>query len=142
MEPALLGVIIDTSVLVAGERAGVDPEKIISELKSITGDVPMIISLFSVAELAHGIYRARDEPTRTGRRDFLDRLKAAFTLQPPTEQTAEIVGRVGGEHAARGDNLPVSDLWIAATALELGYGVVTGNAKDFMRIAGLPVIRA
>ena len=51
-----------------------------------------------------------------------------------TGATAEIIGRVGGEQAAKGVHIPLADLIIGACALELGYGLGTGNAQDFSRI--------
>lgn len=58
-----------------------------------------------------------------------------------TDATAEIVARIGGEQAARGVNLPLADLVIGATAVELGYAVGTGNMRDFRRIPGLRVVK-
>ena len=37
-----------------------------------------------------------------------------------TEATAEIVARIGGERAGKGITLPLADLLIGASALELG----------------------
>ncbi len=54
--------------------------------------------------------------------------------------SAEIVARIGGEQAALGIHLPLGDLMIGACALELGYVVATGNARDFERIPGLKLI--
>jgi predicted nucleic acid-binding protein len=61
-------------------------------------------------------------------------------IYPLTEATAEIIARIGGEQAAKGINLPLGDLMIGACALELGYTIGTGNARDFSRIPGLQLI--
>lgn len=82
----------------------------------------MICSL-TVAELAHGIYRA-DTPDRSRmRRQFLDELKAHVPVHPVTESTAEIIGRIGAEEAAKGARFrwPISSF--GACAVELGYAV-------------------
>jgi len=71
---------------------------------------------------------------------FLDDLKATVPIYPLTESAAEIVARIGGEQAAKGINLPLGDLIIGACALELGYAIGTGNARDFNRIPGLQLI--
>jgi tRNA(fMet)-specific endonuclease VapC len=42
----------------------------------------------------------------------------------------------------RGQLVGAHDLWIAATALALGLGVVTTDAGDFERIPGLRVLAA
>ena len=100
----------------------------------------MICSL-TVAELAHGIYRA-DTPERARmRRQFLDELKAHVPIHPVTESTAEIIGRVGAEQAAQGIILPLADLIIGACAVELGYAIGTINVRDFNRIPGVNIIR-
>ena len=57
------------------------------------------------------------------RRQFLDELKAHVPIHPVTESTAEIIGRIGAEEAAKGITLPLADLIIGACALELGYAV-------------------
>ena len=41
---------------------------------------------------------------------------------------------------AHGLNLPLGDLTIGATAVELGYAVDTSNLRDFNRIPGLRVV--
>ena len=74
------------------------------------------------------------------RRAFLGELKATVPIYPLTESTAEIIARIGGEQAAKGINLPLGDLMIGACALELGYAIGTGNARDSNRIPGLQLI--
>jgi len=95
------------------------------------GDAPIVISVMTVAELAHGIYRANTPERRERRRQFVDELKTHVPIHPITEATAEIIARVGGEQAAKGINLPFIDLMIGARALELGYAIGTDNTRDF-----------
>ena len=141
MEPAVLGIVLDSSVLVAAERSKRTTPETIRTIRETVGEVPIVICSLTVAELAHGIYRA-DTPDRAHqRRRFLDELKAHVPLQPITEATAEIIARIGGEQAARGIMLPLADLIIGACALELGYAVGTRNLRDFKRIPGLEVIQ-
>jgi predicted nucleic acid-binding protein len=115
------------SVVISAARAGL--------INRDLGEVSLVICSLTVAELAHGIYRA-DTPER-GRmiRQFLDELKRV------TESTAEIIARVGAEQAAKGVTLPLADLMIGACALELGYAIDTLNTRDFNRISGLNVVR-
>ena len=89
------------------------------------------LSVMTVAELAHGIYRATTPERRERRRQFVDELKTHVPIHPITEATAEIIARVGGEQAAKGINLPFIDLMIGARALELGYAIGTDNTRDF-----------
>ena len=119
MEPAILGLVLDSSVLVAAERAKLTTPEAVKNVRASIGDVPIVISSLSVAELAHGIYRADSPERRRQRRPFLDELKAQIPIHPMTEATAEIIARIGG--AARGISLPLGDLIIGSCALELGY---------------------
>ena len=41
--------------------------------------------------------------------------------------------------AAKGQLIGANDLWIAATALAHGFGVVTNNHDEFSRVPGLAV---
>ncbi len=130
---------LDSSVLVAAERKKLTTPEVIRKVREAAGDVTIVICSLTVAELAHGIYRA-DTPERGRmRRQFLDEMKAHVPVHPVTESTAEIIGRIGAEQAAKGINLPLADLIIGACALELGYAVGTSNIRDFNRIPGLSV---
>ena len=140
MEPAILGLVLDSSVLIAAERRKQTPAQIIEDVVKTVGAVPIILSSLTVAEIGHGIYRANTPEIRERRRAFLDELEATIPIHPITEATAEIIARVGGEQAAKGINLPFIDLIIAAGALELGYAIGTDNTRDFTRIPDLKVI--
>ena len=59
-----------------------------------------------------------------------------------TVETAKLAGRIEGERAEHGVSIPFEDLLIAATALELGFSVVTGNVRHFQQIPGLTVLPA
>ena len=141
MEPAILGLVLDSSVLVAAERNKLTTPEAIGKVREATGDVTIVICSLTVAELGHAIYRA-DTPERSRmRRQFLDELKAHVPIHPVTESTAEIIARIGAEQAAKGITLPLADLIIGACALELGYAVGTINVRDFNRIPGLNIVR-
>jgi len=51
-----------------------------------------------------------------------------------------IAGRIDGEQRKRGIIVPFGDLLIRATALSLGFSVLTVNVKHFRLIPGLTVI--
>src|SRR2546426_11275202 len=123
MEPAILGLVLDSSVLIAVERRKQTPAQIIEDVVKKVGAVPIVLCSLTVAEIGHGIYRANTPEIRERRRAFLDELKATVPIHSVTEATAEIVARIGGEQATKGINLPLGDLIIGACALELGYAV-------------------
>lgn len=57
-----------------------------------------------------------------------------------TQEPALLAGRIDGEQRSRGVIIPFGDLLIGATALSLGYQILTGNPRDFQRIPGLSVL--
>jgi predicted nucleic acid-binding protein len=116
MDAALLGVVLDSSVLIAAERRKLTPTQAVERVKEIAGELPIMLYAISVVEIAHGIYRANTEDLRNRRRGFLDELKATVPIYPITVATAELIGRIGAEQAAQGGNLPLADLIIGASA--------------------------
>jgi predicted nucleic acid-binding protein len=141
VEPAILGLILDSSVLIAAERSKLTPADAIESVQQAVGPVPIAMSVMTIAEIGHGIYRATESQVRARRRAFLDELKSTIPTYGITETIAEVVASIGGEQAAKGLNIPLGDLLIGATALDLGYAVGTSNARDFDRIPGLRVVR-
>ena len=96
MESALLGVVLDSSVLIAAERRKLPAAEAVESVQKSIGEVPVVLSALTVAEVGHGIYRANSAEVRERRRLFLDELKATVPIYPMTEATAEIIARIGG----------------------------------------------
>lgn len=141
MESTVLGVVLDSSVLIGAERAKLKTPEVIKTIRSSIGELPIVISALTMAELSHGIYRAQNSELSHRRRSFVDELKSQIPIHPVTDATAEIIAQIGGEQAAKGINLPLGDLIIGACALELGYVIGTRNVRDFSRIPGLKIIQ-
>jgi predicted nucleic acid-binding protein len=59
---------------------------------------------------------------------------------PITEAVARVHAQVWADLEARDEALGAHDLWIAATALAHGFGIVTINRQDFDRVRGLRVL--
>ena len=57
-------------------------------------------------------------------------------------EIARLAERVEGEQAAQGVTIAFEDLLIASTALQLAFGVVTGNIRHFEHIPGLKLVRS
>ena len=140
MEPAILGVILDSSITIEAERRQLNPAQFIKEILRRVGEREAALSSVTVAEMAHGIYRAKTPEVRNRRRIFLDDLKAALPVYSITDVTAELAGRIGGESAANGVSIPFDDLLIGACALERGYAITTRNLRHFEKIPGLIII--
>ena len=75
------------------------------------------------------------------REQFIEELLAALPVHPVTAAIALRTGQIDGANQARGVRLPLADLLIGVTALELDYGVATRNVRHFHAIPGLSVIR-
>ena len=58
MESAVLGVILDSSVIIDAERKGQTVEDLLEHIRQSAGEVEIAICAVTVAELVHGIYRA------------------------------------------------------------------------------------
>jgi predicted nucleic acid-binding protein len=52
-----------------------------------------------------------------------------------------LAGKLDGEQQSKGVVIPFGDLLIGATALSLGYSVLTVNLRDFRRIPGLSIVQ-
>ena len=50
-------------------------------------------------------------------------------------------GEIDGQNQAEGVRIPLADLLIAVTALDLGYSVATTNVRHFRFIPGLSIIQ-
>jgi predicted nucleic acid-binding protein len=105
-----------------------------------TGDDGIAVSVVTVLELAHGIARADTTERRERRQRFLDELLTGVPIQPVTVPIALRAGQIDGQSQAKGVRIPLSDLLIGASALELGYGVGTANVRHFQLVPGLNVI--
>jgi predicted nucleic acid-binding protein len=140
MDSTGLGIILDSSVAIDAEREQLNVADFLRRIAGRVGEREVCLCAITVAELAHGIYRANTLQRRERRRLFLDELKAALPVHSITENTAELVGRIGAESAARNVIIPFDDLLIGACALERGYAVATRNQRHFSRIPALTVI--
>src|SRR5450759_3689923 len=101
MAATLLGVVLDSSVLIAAERRKLTPAQAVESVQHNVGEVPIVLCALTIAEIGHGIYRAATEEMRSRRRAFLDELNATVPIYPVTEATAELIARIGGARSAR-----------------------------------------
>src|SRR5260221_7549978 len=132
-----MGVILDSSVLIAGERRGDSVRQILKRVQASHGETESGLSVVTIVELTHGIYRAKSDADRERRRAFTEELCRDVTVHAVTLEVAQLAGMVEGEQAARGLSIAFEDLLIGATALHLGYAVATLNVRHFRLIPGL-----
>lgn len=136
-----MGLILDSSVVIAAERRGENVERLIERVVTVTGDQEAALSAIGLTELVHGLYRANTPGTRLHRQSFLDELLVDLTVYPYTKETAMLAGKLDGEQRSKGVVIPFSDLLIGATALSLGFSVLTANLRHFQKIPGLTVVQ-
>jgi len=141
VEPAHLVLILDSSVVITGERRGHTILQILEQFKTGYGEIEIGLSVVTIVELVHGIQRADSEERRQRRQAFVDELIRDVPVHPITVETARIAGRIEGDQAAQGVTVAFEDLLIAATALQLGFGVVTGNVRHFEKIPNLTIVK-
>jgi predicted nucleic acid-binding protein len=135
-----MGLILDSSVIIAAERRGDIVAAMLKQIVASTRDQRAVRSSMGLTELAHGIDRAQTEEAR-GRRDaFLRELLDDVEVYPYMKETALLAGKIDGEQQRRGVTIPFADLLIGATALEVGYSLLTVNVRHFHLIPGLTVL--
>jgi predicted nucleic acid-binding protein len=141
MEPAQLGIIVDSSVIIAAERRGHSVRQILEQIKASQGETEIAVSVVTVAELMHGAYRAKTPQQQQDRLVFIDRLCWDVPVHPVTLAIARLAGRIEGQQGAKNIKLPFEDLLIGTTALHLDYAVATLDLRHFQLIPDLSVVR-
>lgn len=132
-----MGLILDSSVIIAAERRGRTVLQILEQVRSAYGEIEIGISVVTAPELVHGAYRAKAEGDQKKRLEFVEQLCRDIPVYPVTLDVARTAGRIEGQQEAKGIQLAFDDLLIAATALQLGFSVATLNTRDFKKVPGL-----
>lgn len=132
-----MGVVIDTSVWIDVERGRLKPV----EVASVTGDEDVCLTPTVLAELWYGVHRAATTAERNRRLAAMTRLRRKPCLVID-DDTGEIFGRLAAELDSRGrpSRHRLHDLWIAASAIQHGYRLLTRNKADFSDIPGLQLV--
>lgn len=135
-----MGLILDSSVVIIAERRGYTAEQLIHEIITVAGDQDAAISAIGLTELIHGVYRAGTPERGRARQIFIEELLRNISVYPYTKETARLAGRIDGEQQSKGVTIPFADLLIAATALSLGFSVLTVNLRHFRMVPELTVV--
>lgn len=131
-----MGVVLDTSVLVAAERGAVRFEALLESL----GEEPVAVAAITASELLHGCHRAKDAGVRARRAAFVDALLDAVPVLPFGLPEARRHAELWAGLARAGKVIGPHDLLIAATALAQGHALVTSNRREFGRVPGLRLV--
>lgn len=112
----------------------------LATISGSAGDTEIAISAVTLIELVHGAARA-DTPQRKAKRlQFIQELLTALPIHLITVPVALRAGQIDGENQAKGVRLPLSNLLIGVTALELGYSMAAANLRHFQMIPGLKIV--
>lgn len=134
-----MGLILDSSVVIAAERLGQTAYRMLEAIGLQTDDSEIAVSVVTVLELAHGITRADTPQRRERRQQFLDDLLVGMPVHPVTVPIALRAGQIDGQMQEAGTRIALADLLIGVTALELGHSVATANMRHFQMIPDLTV---
>ncbi len=127
---------LDTSVLIDLLRT---KEPSISFVQHHQVEI-LITSSVCVFELTSGIERS-DPSVIEKKRDAMHALLTSLSrVLPFTSADAVIAGNICAELAKRGEQIDDMDILIAASAMNAGAVMVTGNPKHFKRVKGLEVL--
>lgn len=128
-----MGLILDTSFVVAMEREGRrgGHGATATFLDSHRGE-RFVITFTVAGELACG----RSASTFHG----WQQLWRPFPVLPWTRDVAWKYGEIYRQLQTVGTLIGANDMWIAATALVHGMGLVTSNISEFRRVPGLAVV--
>ena len=133
-----MGLILDTSILVADERGKFH---MASFLRQFPGSQPLI-SAITASELLHGVERATDAARKARRQWQVEQVLTRLTLLAFDLAQARVHARIWADLEMRGQMIGTHDLQIAAAGLACGHEVATLNVKEFQRVPGLNVIDA
>ena len=128
-----MGVVLDTSVLIAAERGRLD----MPALLNAAGEEPVVLAAVVASELLHGVERATPGEVRERRHAYVEWVLATVPLAPFGLEEARVHARLWAHLAAKGQLIGPHDMLIAATALAAGFRLATLNRKEFKRVPGL-----
>jgi len=132
-----VGLVIDTSAVVAAERAGAEWERLLTRVEDEIAVVPAIV----YGELLVGARLARSSSRGATRRGRIAALVGRVPVVEFGQEIAEHWAHLFAQLSRRGQLFPANDLTVAATAVHLGFGVLVGDRDEthFRRIAGLRI---
>lgn len=132
-----MGLVIDTSALVSLERRGEPWDDALAGF----GDEPAAVPAIVYGEVLTGVLLA-DTPARAAtRRAKIDALVASAPIVEFGREIAERWAQVFAALYQAGRLIPSNDLAVAATALQLGFGVLVGpdDEQHFQAVPGLRI---
>ena len=140
-----MGVVVDTSALVAAERRReTDASGAQLSWDSLLGRLAneyAVLPAAAYAELLVGVHLASSATQAAARRARVEALVARVPIVDFNAAIARQWARVYAELRHAGEPIPTNGLAVAATALHLGFTVLVGPSgeRHFRRVSGLAV---
>ncbi len=131
-----MGLILDTSAIVAWERAAARNEAL-----EMDSDEELVLPAIVWAEALAGVRLADSAKRAAQRLARLEAIRRVVGVEPFTAGTAEHHADIFAELHEKGELIPQNDIAVAATARSLGFGVLVGPRDEahFRRVEGLDV---
>ena len=131
---------VDTSLLIEAERAKKTVVDLAVDWQTRYGEEFFALSAITLTKLAQGKVKRESSDNRSKREWFLRDVRDTFTVVPVSPEIAIRAGQLSAH--LRGEGLPIglADILIAATALELGFGVLTFHLKHFRQVPDLQIV--
>ncbi len=130
-----MGLILDSDVLIRHQRTGRS-----DFFTPYAAHGNAYISAITVSELLLGVHLADSQKRQSRRLAFVESLLNLLPVFDFTSGTARIHAEIHASPRQRGALIGAHGLIVAATALQHGCAVVTGNYREFSRVPGLEVI--
>ena len=97
-----MGLVLDSSVLIAAERQAIPISEVLASLQRTCGETDIIISVISVMELEHGLHRANTADLARKRRDYFDTVFIAIPSEPFTRDMAALAAKIDADTRQNG----------------------------------------
>ena len=128
-----MGLILDTNFIVVAEReARRGQTTMIDRFFASRSGESFYITFTIAGERACG-------QSASPRKDW-ERLCRPYPILPWSHDVTWQYGEIYRSLASKGQLIGTNDLWISATALVHGMGVVTNNVDQFSRVPGVTVV--
>ena len=131
-----MGLILDTSAIVAWERAIVAGQRI-----SMDSAEELALPAIVWTEALSGVRLANTAQRAAQRLARLEAIRKVTDVEPFTATIAEHYADIFAELHQQGNLIPQNDIAVAATARSLNFGVLVGPKDEahFRRVQGLEV---
>lgn len=134
--PVKMGLILDTSVLLAAEKKRLD----LPRLFSAHAMESFFLAAITASELLHGVARAQPAARKTARAAFVETILSEIEVIDFDLAVARRHADLWASLEKTGHGIGPYDLLIAATALHHHHPLATLNRDEFRRVPGLRLI--